>query len=161
MIFWLILLCIITPFAAVIYVGAPYLRTLRSARDNAFTLLDLKKNDLLIDLGSGDGALLLEAAQRGYRAKGYELNPFLCVISYLRTFRYRKQVSIKCTNYWGQPIDSSAKAIFVFSQDQFMAKLKDKLNKETSKGQKVVSFNFKIPDKKIANSIGNTYLYKY
>jgi len=32
---------------------------------------------VVLDLGSGDGALLLEAAARGARAVGYELNATL------------------------------------------------------------------------------------
>jgi len=40
-------------------------------------LADLKPNDLVIDLGSGDGLFVIEAARRGAKAVGYEINPIL------------------------------------------------------------------------------------
>lgn len=39
------------------------------------------KSPLLVDLGSGDGRVVIEAARHGYRAVGCELNPVLVVIS--------------------------------------------------------------------------------
>jgi len=35
----------------------------------------------LVDVGSGDGRIVLEAARRGYKAHGVELNPWLVLYS--------------------------------------------------------------------------------
>jgi hypothetical protein len=48
------------------------------------TMLDMAKvtqQDLLMDLGSGDGAIVIAAAQRGARAIGIEYNPDLVLLS--------------------------------------------------------------------------------
>jgi Methyltransferase domain len=48
------------------------------------TMLDMAKitpNDYLIDLGSGDGRIVIAAAKRGARALGIELNPDLVELS--------------------------------------------------------------------------------
>jgi len=44
-------------------------------------MLNLKSGQTLIELGSGDGRVLKEAAAKGVRAIGYEINPVLVIYS--------------------------------------------------------------------------------
>lgn len=44
-------------------------------------LADVKKNDILIDLGSGDGKTVIAAAKRGARSLGIEYNPDMVKLS--------------------------------------------------------------------------------
>ena len=75
-------------FAFVLINGAPYLPTLRKQIDAAFDLAELMPNDMVIELGCGDGRVLIAAAKLGYKAVGYELNPILFIICWLRTWHY-------------------------------------------------------------------------
>jgi 2-polyprenyl-3-methyl-5-hydroxy-6-metoxy-1,4-benzoquinol methylase len=43
--------------------------------NNMLDLAGVNRNDFLIDLGSGDGRLVIEAARRGAEARGIEFNP--------------------------------------------------------------------------------------
>ncbi len=45
--------------------------------EEALNLAELRSGERLVDLGSGDGRVLLSAARRGARAVGYELDPDL------------------------------------------------------------------------------------
>lgn len=45
----------------------------------------------LVDLGSGDGRIVIEAARLGLRSEGLELNPWL--VAYSRWKAYRAGVS--------------------------------------------------------------------
>ena len=78
---WLILTVIVVPFAFVLLYGAPYLPTRKAQANRALDLLKLKEGDIFVDLGSGDGAVLIEAAKRGLVCYGYELNPLVWLVS--------------------------------------------------------------------------------
>lgn len=157
---WALGILLVMAYGLVLLFGAPYLPSLNQHMEAAFYLLDLKKGQTVYDLGCGDGRFLKEAARRGYKAVGYELNPFVFAYAWLTTRRYRKQVKVHLGNFWKADI-SDADAIFVFLLDKYMPKL-DELIKNTSKKHlKLASHAFKIPGKKpIAKRYG-VYLYKY
>ena len=57
---------------------APYIRTPQAVVDKMLALAEVGADDYLIDLGSGDGRIVLAAAQqRGARGFGVELDPRL------------------------------------------------------------------------------------
>ena len=54
----------------------PVVKTPADVLDAALQLANVSANDLVADLGCGDGRLLLKAAQRGARAIGFDVNPW-------------------------------------------------------------------------------------
>jgi SAM-dependent methyltransferase len=162
MIGWLlsILGIAIIVFGAVILFGAPYLPTMKEQIGVALELMDLPKGATMLELGSGDGRVLLAAAKRGMKVTGYELNPILVLVSYIVTWRYRKQVRIIWGNYWKSDWPQFD-AIFVFLLPKYMAKLDKKIIQQTSAPCKVVSFAFKIPGKKPKAQKAGVMLYEY
>lgn len=158
---WLVIFIILLCFSVVILFGAPYLPTLGKQQQQALDMLGLKPGQSLLELGSGDGRMLLAAARRGIHATGYELNPILVVISYIVTWRYRKLITIKWGNIW-QSVWPQTDGIYVFLLEKFMKKL-DKNITQLYKGNnvKVVSYTFKIPDKTPAKIVDALYLYEY
>ncbi len=57
---------------------APYVPTPQEVVDKMLELAELKAGDVLYDLGSGDGRIVITAARRyGVRAVGFEINPAL------------------------------------------------------------------------------------
>ncbi|MBI1952215.1 hypothetical protein HYS42_00645 [Candidatus Saccharibacteria bacterium] len=158
----LILILIITlGFGSVLLVGAPYLPTMKSTRHDALYLLDLKPGQVFVDLGSGDGRLLVLAAQRGLKAIGYELNPLLWAYSWLRTWRYRRQVEIKLRSFWKADL-SEADGVFVFLITRHMDALAKLLaGRKGKKLLKVVSHAFAIPGQKPTKKLGALFLYIY
>ena len=128
--------------------------------DSAFDILELKKGDTLIELGSGDGKILISAARKGYKAIGYELNPVLFLLSTIRAFPYRKNIKIYCRNFWNIELPQ-ADAIYTFLLKRQMERLDNKLKKYIFKPVKLASFAFKIPNKKILKQKNGVFLYKY
>ncbi|MEI9913557.1 MAG: hypothetical protein WDN66_00885 [Candidatus Saccharibacteria bacterium] len=157
---WLVLLIVFIFCFAALVVGAPYLPTLNTQVNAALDLVDLRKGQTLIELGSGDGRVLIAAAKRGINSVGYEINPILVVVSYLITMRYRKQIKIVWGNYWKKQWPD-ADGVFVFLISRYMRKLDSYLSDYPHKPIKLVSFAFKIPDKKISRSEDGVYLYQY
>ncbi|MDL2342247.1 MAG: class I SAM-dependent methyltransferase [Patescibacteria group bacterium] len=147
-------------FAGVLLVGAPYLPTLSPQVSAALTLADLQPGQTLLELGCGDGKVVLAAAKAGYTVIGYELNPLMAAVAWLRTRRYGKQVQIRCANFW-QPNWPPADAIFVFLLPKYMTKLDNKVMQQYPKGVKVISFAFRIPNREPKNTLNGVFLYKY
>ncbi len=159
---WLsiILLILIIPFGLIGIKGPPYLRTLKGARQDAFELLDLNPGQKIIDLGCGDGQILIEAAQQGLVAVGYELNPLVYLIAKFRTRRY-SNIQVYLKDFWQQDIDPDTSGMFVFLQDRFMKQLEDKLNSQAPKGLKLASFTFVLPNRRPVTKKGIVSLYKF
>jgi hypothetical protein len=147
-------------FGLVVAVGAPFLPTKKEYVEKALDMLDLKSGDTLLDLGSGDGRMLAAAAKRGIYGIGYEVNFFLYVYSLVKTMRYRKYVRIICRSYWSVELPK-ADGIFVFLLKPYMKRLNNKLLSNYKKPPPLVSFVFKIPNKKPNESKDSLYLYKF
>lgn len=147
-------------FGFVLLFGAPYLPTLKPQIHTALDLLDLKPGDTMLELGSGDGRVLKAAAERGWYAVGYELNPLLVLFSYVYTWKYRSLVTVK----WGNALTAdwpTAQGIYIFGLDKIMSKLHTKIVQYPHKPLALVSFNFIIPGKKPQRTEGNVRLYSY
>ncbi|HEX8182052.1 MAG TPA: class I SAM-dependent methyltransferase [Candidatus Saccharimonadales bacterium] len=147
-------------FGFVLLYGAPYLPTLSKQVETALDLVDLQPGDTLLELGCGDGKILIAAAARGWNVVGYELNPLLALIAWLRTRRYHKQVRIVCGNFWSREWPE-AQGIFVFLLDKYMVRLDTKIAQLPTRPIKLVSFAFQIPNKTPATSRSGVYLYEY
>ncbi|HEY4161373.1 MAG TPA: hypothetical protein VGM08_04905 [Candidatus Saccharimonadales bacterium] len=148
---------LVLAFGGVLLRGAPYLPTLDAQGRAALELLDLKKGQTLLELGSGDGKMLVLAAQGGLNAVGIELNPFLVAVSWLRTRRYRKQVRIIWGDFWRvswPPCDG----VFVFLLNPFMPKLEARMR--TIK-KPLASVAFKIPGRKPSTEKAGVFLYRF
>jgi SAM-dependent methyltransferase len=157
----IIVVLIILCFSLVVFVGPPYLPTLTPQVKVALDMLDLKPGDTMLELGCGDGKVLIAAAQRGWNVVGIELNPILVLVCRVRTWRYRKQVRVVMGNYWNIAVWPPAKGIFGFVLPKYMLKL-DACIKQWQKGSvKLASFAFVIPDKKVIREQDGVYLYKY
>src|SRR3990167_4404984 len=145
---WSLAVLLILAYGFVIPFGAPFLPTMKKDREAALDLLDLKPGQLFIDLGSGDGSLLMLAAQKGLRAEGYEINPFLWLYSWLRTRRYGRRVKVRLKSFWRADLNE-ADGVFVFLITKHMKRLAKLINlRSGGKPLKIVSHAFKIPGKK-------------
>lgn len=156
LVFFLVAVC----FSIVLIFGAPYLPTQKNQSATALDLLDLKKSQILYELGCGDGTVLLCSAKRGITSVGYELNPILYFIAKIRCLRYGELISVKFGNFWQADL-SPADGVYVFLLDRFMKKLDKKLSSELKTGVKLASYTFKIPGKKTIVEKSGIFIYRY
>jgi hypothetical protein len=154
-----LLLVVFVAFVFVIAFGAPYLPTLSPQVTTALDLIDLKPGETLLELGSGDGRILVAAAERGLNAIGYELNPLLVAYSWLRTRKYEGRVRVVWGNFWRKPLPP-AEGIFTFLLNRYMTKLEAKILQENPK-TKLVSFAFQIPGRTPAKTKNGIFLYTF
>jgi SAM-dependent methyltransferase len=154
-------LLVVLLFSVVIAYGAPFLPTLTSKVEDALDLLDLKSGQTMLELGCGDGRLLIAASKRGINSVGYELNPLLYLYAKARTWKYRSYATVKLGNYWSMKWPE-ADGMYVFLLQPYMSKLHKNVVQYT-KGRKLklVSFAFEITEIKPTKEINGMFLYKY
>lgn len=158
--FGLLGLAVIVCFSFVLLSGAPYLPTMTPQVQAALSLADLRPGDTLLELGCGDGKVVLAAARQGIRVVGYELNPLLAAVAWLRTRRQRRLVRIVWGDFWRAEWPP-ADALFVFLLPRYMARLDHRVTASAAKPVKLVSFAFKIPGRRIDREREGVFLYRY
>lgn len=156
----LIALGLVFAFGFVVFFGAPYLPTLQPQMETALDMLDLTEGQTLLELGSGDGRVMVAAAERGWNVIGYELNPVLALYSWLRTRKYKGRVKVVWGNFWWRKLPQ-ADGVFVFLLQKYMSKLDKKITQDISRPVKLVSFAFHIPGRKPQQEKDAVYLYEY
>lgn len=139
--------------------GAPYAPTPSGKIKDLLKALNLGKNDTVVDLGSGDGRLLVEVSKTGAKAVGFEINPFLYLLTKFR-LNGSKNAKVSLADFWNQDL-KAATVIFVFILPQFMKGLEKKLREEVKPGTKVVTYLANLPTKKPFKSINGFNIYKF
>jgi predicted nicotinamide N-methyase len=127
------------------------------------TMLELAqpvKGKRVVDLGSGDGKLVLAFARAGAQVIGYEINPFLVWQSRLklRLFGASQQAQIINQNYWDVSLKGADFVVF-YGIDWMMARLEKKLRSELRPGAKVISNTFVFPNWKPNCQVNGVIVY--
>lgn len=156
-VFFIVFGMLLLLFAGVLLRGAPYLPTLKAQGETALDLLKLRPGQTLLELGSGDGAVLKLAAERGIHAIGIELNPLLVVVSRIRLRKYGDLVEVRWGDFWSTPWPK-ADGVFVFLLDKYMVRLDEHMQPY---GGKLASIAFTIPGKEPVSKQNGVVLYSY
>jgi SAM-dependent methyltransferase len=124
----------------------PYVQTPMEVVERMLRMAEVKKDDYVIDLGSGDGRIIIEAAKRGARGLGVDLDPAL--VKYA-TENARQAGVADRTQFLVKDIfetDLSAATVVAFYLlPDFNAKLQPKLLK-LKPGTRIVSHDGGIGD---------------
>ena len=126
-------------------------------------LARLNENDVLYDLGSGDGRILLAAAKKyGAKAVGIEVDPFRFVLSWFFVLLagQTKRIRVKFGNFFKKKIgDASVVTIFLYTPTN--NKLKEKFLKELKPGTKVVSYIWPFDNWEFEDYLPEDRIYLY
>lgn len=155
-------LVIICSFLFVVFRGAPYIPTHRAWVERALDLAP--SSGMLVDLGCGDGIILLSAAKRGRRSLGIELNPFLAVICRFRLRRYKQLASVHFGDFWRYQLPPDTSSVFVFLAGPFMHKLERFLSSQSQRlGHDItlISYGFELPAKASIHRDGPLIIYRF
>lgn len=123
-------------------------------------LLAAKPGQKVVDLGAGDGRLLIALAKSGARAYGYEINPLLVSRAQknIRKAGLEDMAFIYIKNMWKVDL-KDFDAVVVYPMKHIMKRLEEKFDKELKPGARVVSNYFKLPNWVPDVSEDNVYLY--
>lgn len=160
--FW-ILFAIVLIFALTALTGAPYVPSKTTELKRAFRhLYKLWPDDLLVDLGSGDGVVLKAARECGARAFGVEINPLLVLLTKLRFWRDKK-VQVRSGNLFRINFPVETTVVYVFGEDRDINKMAAAIAKQAAKLGRdlyVISHAFPIENLKPLKTYRAYFLYK-
>ncbi len=141
--------------------SAPYYPTSSKKFNKAFADLKqhLPKKGKFIDLGSGDGKMVLWASKNGYAAEGIEINPFYSIVSRIKIIFSRHKGKIINKNFYNHNFNDYD-IVYMYLFPTVMGKLKNKLFSEMKPGSVIVSNTFTIPGVKEDEKVDNFYIYR-
>jgi len=127
---------------------APYVVTSPDVVEEALRLAGVGKDDLVYDLGSGDGRIVIAAARRyGARGIGFELEPDLvrrarenarlAGVSHLVEFRVQDVLTVDL---------SPATVVTVYLSPEANLMLRPRMQEQLRPGARVVSYEFNMGD---------------
>ncbi|MGQ9679165.1 MAG: SAM-dependent methyltransferase [Candidatus Bathyarchaeia archaeon] len=126
---------------------APYVPTPLNIVRRMLELVEANSNDILYDLGCGDGRILFSAVEEFNvrKAVGYELNPMMCEAVRRKADEkgLKGRIEVINGNFFLADL-SPASVVTLYLTTSGNTKLKPKLEKELQKGSRVVSHDFPI-----------------
>lgn len=142
--------------------GGPFVPSTKRSVEAMIRLADIRTGQTVIDVGSGDGRVLFEAAKHGANSVGIEINPYLVYYTRLRAFLspYRGQVRVLWKNLWNADLHE-ADVVFVYLIPWKMDVLAKKLREETKPGTLIVSNTFIFPHWKIVRKDVKHHIYAF
>jgi hypothetical protein len=113
----------------------------------------------LIDLGSGDGALLRAATRdAGFgQATGWEINPFLVGYSRLRSSGRWAREETRWRSLWDAPV-AEADVVLIYGAPPIMHELGRKLKAELRPGAVVVSNGYPLPPEALGPPVASVFV---
>ncbi|XP_054726767.1 ATP synthase subunit C lysine N-methyltransferase [Anastrepha obliqua] len=125
----------------------PYVPATNEQVRNVLSFLPKNSRSKLLDIGSGDGRIVIAAAENGLLADGVELNPWLVWYSRLSALRQGVQGQTKffrrdLWKYSVAPYDY----VVIFGVEQMMKDLENKLIAEAQSNSKIIACRFPLPN---------------
>ncbi len=140
--------------------GLPFVPSRDKTVNEIFSLLGDVKGKKVLDLGSGNGKIVIAAAKRGAHAVGFEINPLLVWLSRKKIAcgKYTGTVHIQLADFWSTDVGAYDIIIF-YGIVPAMKRLEHKLMNELKPGAQIVTSYCEFPGWKHISKIGHTFLY--
>jgi 16S rRNA A1518/A1519 N6-dimethyltransferase RsmA/KsgA/DIM1 with predicted DNA glycosylase/AP lyase activity len=135
-------------------------RTDRETVTKIVELLSPTRTDRIIDIGAGDGELVIALAKSGAKVTGVEINLFLVLVANWRIWRsgLSKNARVLCRNMWWYEMRGLNKVV-VYGFPTIMLDLGEKLKRELARPAVVVSNSFEFKNLGEAHAEGKLYVY--
>jgi SAM-dependent methyltransferase len=127
---------------------APFDPTPQEVVEKMLGLAGVKKNDVVYDLGSGDGRVVITAAKKyGAKAVGFEIDPGLVKLARENVQREKleKLVEIRQQDFMTADLSNATVVSLYLSYEGNLA-LRPKLTRELKPGARVVSYAYDMGD---------------
>jgi ribosomal protein L11 methylase PrmA len=143
------------------YQGPVYVPTLARTVEAMVNLSEVKPGMKMVDLGSGDGRIVVAFAKAGAIATGLEINPILVWYSRLKIRKngLAGKAQILSNSFWSQNL-SEYDIVVIFGIDHVMKRLSDKLAAELKPSAIVISNAFHLPNFVEVRKGGSLIVYK-
>ncbi len=146
-----LLLGIFLIFGSAAYAGlkaSPWLPAFKKDMERILKLSGVKEGDVVYDLGSGDGRILIALANntKARLIVGYEISFLLYLWSVINIWfkGFSKRIEVRFGDFLSRDL-GQADVIFCFLTPKGMKKLGPKFKRELRKGTRIISYTFSIP----------------
>ena len=143
--------------------GGPYVPTPQQVVDEMLRIAGVTPRDFVVDLGSGDGRIVITAAQKfGARGRGYDIDASMIERSAAnaRKAGVEQQVSFREEDVLKADI-REATVVTLYLLPAMMNELRAKLLRELKPGTRVVSHDFDFinwrPDRSVSIDLNEKY----
>lgn len=143
--------------------GPVYVPSSAERLSTMLALPKISKKTKILDLGSGDGTILLAVAQQfDAQLEGVEINPLLVHRSKQRIAKagLSGRITINRKNFWDVDL-SKYDLVFLYGTSYIMRKLEKKATQEMRSGTQFVSNYFKFPTRKPTLTKNDVHLYQF
>jgi cyclopropane fatty-acyl-phospholipid synthase-like methyltransferase len=144
-------------------IGAPWIPTPRKTVRKMLELAQVNSKDTVMDLGSGDGRIIVMAAKEfGARSIGIEADPGRVLWSRLviRFHGLKNRVEVIWGNFFHQPF-TVATVVTIFQLGGVNERLKEKLLADLNPGSRVISHAFRFDEWELIATMKDPDLYLY
>jgi SAM-dependent methyltransferase len=122
-------------------------------------LAKVKKGQKAIDVGAGDGRVVIALSQAGAKVVGVELNPDMVSLAEKNIAEAgQKNAKILWQNFWDVDF-STYDVVTVYGFPSIMSELEAKLIMELRPGARVVTNQYPFPHWELAKKDGKVFLY--
>lgn len=141
--------------------GAPFMISGKRAIKKIIELSNIQAGQKAVDLGSGDGRIVIAFAKAGAIAYGYEINPILVWLSKRKIKKegLQDKAFIYQKSFWDANF-SLFDIVSIYGIDYIMSDLEKKLHQELKPGSKVLANAFTFPRWKPVKKDDPVYLYE-
>lgn len=162
--FLLFLMCVLgyLIYTSFIQPGAVFYPSKEDIVKKMLKLSGATKRDVVMDLGSGDGRILIEAGKLGIKSIGYEIDPVLVIESRKKIQKagVENLAEVKLKSFWLADFNK-ATIITLYLFPKYMDRLQTILEKKLTHPILIVSNDYEFPRKKYFKKQGKIYLYKF
>ena len=159
-----VLVSIVTSFLLVPgFLGAPWVPTQMGNVRKMLSIAEVKPGDIVYDLGSGDGRIIITAAKEFHaRSVGVEVNPLWVLWTRwrIRKLKLNERVGVVWGYFFSKDL-SKVDVVTLYLLQKTNDKLKQKLEKELKPGSRIVSHIFTFKDWKPVNTDSKAQIYLY
>jgi hypothetical protein len=146
--------------------GVPWVRTNKAFAKEMLEFAGLKPGDVLVDYGSGDGAITILAAEAyGAKGIGFEYLRALVLYAKLRAWMHgvSKKVEFRRENFLSGAVLPKADIISIYLFPEVNEKLEPLLVRDYPSGTRVISRTFVFPTLplKATKKVGSEIIYLY
>jgi SAM-dependent methyltransferase len=125
----------------------PFVPSPQEVVDKMIELADVQKDDVVYDLGSGDGRIVITAAKKGAKAVGFDIDPQLVKESRENIRKAGVEDRAEIRNQDILTVDlSPASVVTMYLLPDVNLKLKPNLLRQLKPGSRVVSHAFDMGD---------------
>lgn len=148
---------ILLPGLLVIRSGAPFVPSSRETVQRMLKLANIKPSECVVDLGCGDGRLVIAAAKLGAQAIGYERSLPTFLLAWIKALPHRR-ARIRFRNFWKQD-HRNADVVFCYLLTSTMQEFRDCIWPTLKPGCRVISHAFRMAGVEPRAHDGNVVLY--